>query len=76
VHCENSFQELKKKLMSAPILISTNPSESFVVYYDASKMGLGGVLMQNGQCHTPILSVHFKIFINLISFSILISYRA
>jgi hypothetical protein len=49
VHCEKSFQELKKKLMVAPILISTNPSESFVVYCDASKMGLGGVLMQNGQ---------------------------
>jgi hypothetical protein len=35
--------------MSAQILISTNPSESFVVYSDASKMGLGGVLMQNDQ---------------------------
>ena len=26
-----------------------NLNESFVVYYDASKMGLGGVLMQNRQ---------------------------
>ena len=25
----------------------SNPKESFIVYYDASKMGLGGVLMQN-----------------------------
>lgn len=49
MHCEKSFQELKKKLMSAPILISMNLSESFVVYCDASKMGLRGVLMQNVQ---------------------------
>ena len=47
--CEESFIELKKKLTTAPILIFPNPSGSFVVYCDASKMGLGGVLMQNGQ---------------------------
>jgi hypothetical protein len=40
-------QELKKRLTSAPVLILPNSKESFVVYYDASKMGLGGVLMQN-----------------------------
>jgi hypothetical protein len=43
--CEKSFQELKKRLTSAPVLILPNPKESFVVYCDASKMGLGGVLM-------------------------------
>jgi hypothetical protein len=47
--CENSFQEMKRRLTSAPVLILPNPKESFVVYCDASKMGLGGVLMQNGQ---------------------------
>jgi hypothetical protein len=31
------------------VLILPNPKESFVVYCDASKMGLGGVLMQNLQ---------------------------
>lgn len=36
-------------MASAPVLILPNPSESFVVYCDASKMGLGGVLMHNGQ---------------------------
>jgi len=45
--CENSFLELKKRLTSAPMLILPNPKECFVVYCDASKMGLGGVLMQN-----------------------------
>jgi len=43
--CENSFLELKKRLTSAPVLIFPNLKESFVVYCDASKMGLGGVLM-------------------------------
>ncbi|MCI88433.1 IPP transferase, partial [Trifolium medium] len=33
--CEKSFQELKKILTSAPVLILPNPKESFVVYYDA-----------------------------------------
>ena len=45
--CKKSFQELKKRLTSAPVLILLKLKESFVVYCDASKMGLGGVLMQN-----------------------------
>lgn len=48
VACEESFVELKKKLMTTPVLILPNPCESFVVYYDVSKKVLGGVLMQNG----------------------------
>ena len=47
VQCEESFTELKKRLTSAPILTLPNPGEPFVVYCDASKMGLGGVLIQN-----------------------------
>ena len=38
--------------MTAPVLIFPNPSESFMVYCDASKMGLGGMRMQNGQVVT------------------------
>ncbi|GAU49588.1 hypothetical protein TSUD_138750 [Trifolium subterraneum] len=44
-----SFQELKKKLTTAPVLIFPDAKESFVVYCDASKLGLGGVLMQKGK---------------------------
>ena len=33
----------------ALVLILSNVNESFVVYCNASKMGLGRVLMQNGQ---------------------------
>lgn len=49
VQCEESFQELKKKLTSTLVLILLSPSESFVVYCDVLKMGLSGVLMHNGQ---------------------------
>ncbi|GAU41290.1 hypothetical protein TSUD_374150 [Trifolium subterraneum] len=47
--CEKSFQELKKKLTTASVLILPDAKESFVVYCDASKLGLGGVLMQKGK---------------------------
>ncbi|KAL5570641.1 hypothetical protein UlMin_027216 [Ulmus minor] len=47
--CEESFQELKRRLTSAPILMIPNGEEGFVIYSDASKIGLGAVLMQNGK---------------------------
>lgn len=45
---EESFQELKKRRMLALDLILPDTKESFVLYYDALKMGLSGVLMYNG----------------------------
>ena len=45
--CEQSFQELKQRLVSAPILVLPSGADGFVVYSDASKNGLGCVLMQN-----------------------------
>ena len=47
--CEASFQELKERLTSAPVLALPSGTEGFVVYSDASKRGLGCVLMQNGR---------------------------
>ncbi|KAA0057168.1 pol protein [Cucumis melo var. makuwa] len=47
--CQNSFQELKQKLVTAPVLTVPDGSESFVIYSDASKKGLGCVLMQQGK---------------------------
>ncbi|KAL5577635.1 hypothetical protein UlMin_019334 [Ulmus minor] len=44
--CERNFQELKRRLTSAPILIVPSEDEEFTIYCDASKMGLGAVLMQ------------------------------
>ena len=47
--CEEAFQELKRKLTIAPILVVPNPSLDFVVCIDASLDGIGVVLMQEGQ---------------------------
>ncbi|XP_071928104.1 uncharacterized protein [Coffea arabica] len=47
VKCESSFQELKKQLTVAPVLALPSGSDSYTVYTDASKEGLGCVLMQN-----------------------------
>ncbi|GJU73718.1 putative reverse transcriptase domain-containing protein [Tanacetum coccineum] len=43
---EAAFQLLKQKLYSAPILALPEGSEDFIAYCDASKKGLGIVLMQ------------------------------
>lgn len=45
--CEKAFLELKKRLSSAPVLVLPNNKDEFEVYCDASKEGLGCVLMQN-----------------------------
>ncbi|XP_070011776.1 uncharacterized protein [Nicotiana sylvestris] len=44
-----SFHELKKRLTSTPVLALPEGSEGYVVYYDASRVGLGCVLMQHGK---------------------------
>jgi len=44
--CEASFQELKHRLVTAPVLTLPMESVGYVVYTDASKKGLGCVLMQ------------------------------
>ena len=43
--CEKVFQELKRRLTSAPILIVPEQGQRYTVYYDASRDGLGCVLM-------------------------------
>ena len=43
--CEESFQQLKNILTSAPILKIANPEKDFVVCTDACNQGLGGVLI-------------------------------
>ncbi|KAH0780669.1 hypothetical protein KY290_000267 [Solanum tuberosum] len=44
-----SFQELKKWLTTALVLTLPEGTQGFVVYCDASRVGLGCVLMQNGK---------------------------
>ena len=45
--CEESFQKLKQLLTTAPILRIMDPDGDFLVFVDAIKEGLGGVLLQN-----------------------------
>jgi hypothetical protein len=47
--CEASFQELKKRLTTAPILVMLDMEKSFSIYCDASSQRLGCVLMQDGR---------------------------
>ncbi|WMV46405.1 hypothetical protein MTR67_039790 [Solanum verrucosum] len=47
--CEKNFQKVKDRLTFAPVLTLLEGTNGFVVYCDASKIGLGCVLMQNGK---------------------------
>ncbi|OMO91869.1 reverse transcriptase [Corchorus capsularis] len=47
--CEQSFQELKNRLVSAPVLTLPTDGGKFTIYSDASRKGLGCVLMQDGR---------------------------
>jgi hypothetical protein len=47
--CEAAFCTLRKLLTTAPVLAQPDIEKSFDVFCDASKNGLGCVLMQNGR---------------------------
>ena len=47
--CEGSFQTLKEKLKSAPVLTLPEGNEGFEVYNDASYQGLGCVLKKHNR---------------------------
>ncbi|GJV17716.1 putative reverse transcriptase domain-containing protein [Tanacetum coccineum] len=49
IEMERAFQTLKGKLCNAPVLALSYRPEDFVVYCDASGLGLGCVLMQRGK---------------------------
>ena len=52
--CEASFQELKERLVTSPVLILPDQSMDYEVYCNASRRGLGVVLMQKGELfHMP-----------------------
>ena len=44
--CQASFEELRKRLTTAPVLVMPDIYKSFAIYCDASRQGLGCVLMQ------------------------------
>jgi hypothetical protein len=47
--CQANFEELKKRLTTTPVLVLPDLSKNFSIYYDASRLGLGCVLMQEGK---------------------------
>jgi len=47
--CQASFEEFKKRLTTAPVLVLPDLSKSFSIYCDVSRLGLGCVLMQGGR---------------------------
>ncbi|GJW19294.1 putative reverse transcriptase domain-containing protein [Tanacetum coccineum] len=60
---ENVFQTLKDKLCNAPVLALPDGPKDFVVYCDASGLGLGCVLMQRGKVIAYVsrqLKIHEK----------------
>ena len=47
--CDNSFQELKRRLTTAQVLTIPQGATGFSIYCDASKFGLGAVLIQHSK---------------------------
>ena len=47
--CQSSFKRLKEILVEAPVLIQPTSGRDYTMYSDASRIGLGCVLMQDGK---------------------------
>ena len=47
--CQNSFEQLKGMLVEAPVLTQPTSGKEYTLYSDASGIGLGCVLMQDGK---------------------------
>ena len=45
---EEAFQILKQRLVTTPVLVQPDMTKPFEVYCDASNVGVGCVLMQDG----------------------------
>ena len=47
--CQSSFERLKEILVEAPVLTQLTSGRDYTMYSDASRIGLGCVLMQDGK---------------------------
>lgn len=57
----NAFEDLKGALSAGPVLHSPNFDKPFVLQTDASEVGLGAVLLQEGERH-PIAYLSRKLY--------------
>ena len=64
---ENAFNELKKKLTSAPLLVLPIFDKTFEIECDASGLGIDGVLMQDGK---PLIYLSEKLNGTTLNYSI------
>ncbi|XP_075774682.1 uncharacterized protein LOC142826318 [Pelodiscus sinensis] len=61
--CEKAFQELKDRLIQAPVLAQPDFSRPFTLYTDASETGIGAVLAQGeGADEHPVIYISRKLF--------------
>ncbi|WMV41840.1 hypothetical protein MTR67_035225, partial [Solanum verrucosum] len=58
--CEKSFSELKTRLTTTPVWTLPTGSDGYVIYCDATRVGLGCVLMQRGNV-IAYASRHLKV---------------
>lgn len=56
---EKAFQEIKSRLVTRPILALYDPGFETEVHYDASKVGVGGVLLQRPKPGEPLHPVAY-----------------
>ena len=47
--CQNSFEQLKGMLVEAPVMTQPTSGKEYTLYSDASSIGLGCMLMQDGK---------------------------
>jgi hypothetical protein len=52
--CQDSFDQLKKRLMSPLVLVMPALQKGFAIYCDACDQGLGCVLMQEGHVNAYV----------------------
>ncbi|PHT51622.1 hypothetical protein CQW23_06084 [Capsicum baccatum] len=57
--CDKSFKELKTRITTALVLALPDGIKGFVVYFDASRVGLGYVLMQRGSWDEHLSLIEF-----------------